>query len=239
MKSERVAEIVRWFGLDQSKPQEQIEIEIPQAVGGRIILLNGPSGAGKSRLLGRIKDEWVGPRRAKPMRCRWVDLSEIELPSCAVVDCFPKCSLEQTLLSLNRVGLAEAWDYVRTPAGLSEGQKFRLRLAMGLGRAGKAKSEIRNSKSETSSKTQIPNKTENPRNKFRGLSVLACDEFCAILDRVTAKVVARTLRRTIDQSPNVCAIVATSHDDLVEALRPDVLIRCDFGAAEIFDSSKF
>jgi ABC-type ATPase with predicted acetyltransferase domain len=125
--------------------------------------------------------------------------------------------MEETLLGLNRVGLAEAWDYIRPPIALSEGQKFRLKLAMGLGRVG-----------------------GTPR-RGRGLSsgavsVLACDEFCAILDRITARVVARTLRRTLNNQKNVCAIVATSHDDLVEALQPDILIRCDFGAAEIINN---
>jgi uncharacterized protein len=215
MQSNRVTEIIRWFGLDHSKPQDQIEIEIPPPVGGQIILLNGPSGAGKSRLLSRIKEEWGKPRRGKPVRCHWVDMSDICLPDCAVVDCFPQATLEEALLGLNRVGLAEAWDYIRPPSALSEGQKFRLRLAMGLGKA-----------------ERIPRHSRGLL--AGGISVLACDEFCAILDRVTARVVARTLRRTLDHQKNVCAIVATSHDDLVEALRPDVLIRCDFGAAEIF-----
>jgi uncharacterized protein len=210
MPSNRVTEIIRWFGLDHSKPQDQIDIEIPPPVGGQIILLNGPSGAGKSRLLHRIRQQWK-----QTNHCRWLDLAELDLPNHAVVDCFPQSTLEETLLGLNRVGLAEAWDYIRPPVALSEGQKFRLRLAIGLSRASKSPRPGRGLSSG-------------------GISVLACDEFCAILDRITARVVARTLRRTLDHQKNVCAIVATSHDDLVEALQPDILIRCDFGKAEIF-----
>jgi hypothetical protein len=244
MKTERVAQIVHWFGLDHSKPQEQIDIELPELSGGKIILINGPSGAGKSRLLQRMQKQGQGGRRgegpfdkltagkdgkeAREGKVRWIDLADITLPDCAVVDCFPESTLEQTLLSLNRVGLAEAWDYIRTPKALSEGQKFRLKLAMGLGSV--QKSETRKTKSETSSKSQIQNENSADR-----ISVLACDEFCAILDRVTARVVARTLRRTMDKRNDICAIVATSHDDLVDALRPDVLIRCDFGKAEILE----
>jgi ABC-type ATPase with predicted acetyltransferase domain len=63
----------------------------------------------------------------------------------------------------------------------------------------------------------------------RQLCVLAADEFAAPLDRVTAMVVARAVRRAADARPDLCAIVATGHDDLTAALAPDVVIRCDFG----------
>jgi ABC-type ATPase with predicted acetyltransferase domain len=61
------------------------------------------------------------------------------------------------------------------------------------------------------------------------LTTLVCDEFAALLDRVTACIVARCLRRAIDRSNGrACAIVATSHDDLVRALLPDIVVNCDF-----------
>lgn len=217
MNSKQVSEIVRWFGLEHSKPQEEIAMEIPPLTAGQIMLLTGPSGAGKSRLLARIKSEWAKGRNGEPAIGRWIDLADLELPRRAVVDCFPRQPLEQTLLRLNQVGLAEAWDYIRSPASLSEGQKFRLRLAVGLARLGE--------------KGPRPGR----RPSGRRISVLACDEFCAILDRVTARVVARTLRKTMDHCKDVCVIVATSHDDLAEALRPDVILRCDFGKAEIME----
>jgi hypothetical protein len=51
-------------------------------------------------------------------------------------------------------------------------------------------------------------------------------------DRITARIVAHCLRRTIDRSPQLRAIVATSHDDLEGALRPDLIARCDFGQVQ-------
>src|SRR5437588_32134 len=63
--------------------------------------------------------------------------------------------------------------------------------------------------------------------KGQGASVIAADEFCALLDRVTACVVARNFRRLIDMT-NIAAVLATSHDDLTRALQPDTIIRCDF-----------
>jgi ABC-type ATPase with predicted acetyltransferase domain len=47
-----------------------------------------------------------------------------------------------------------------------------------------------------------------------------------VLDRVTAMVVARALRKSI-RGP-LSALVATAHDDLIDALQPDLLVTCDF-----------
>jgi ABC-type ATPase with predicted acetyltransferase domain len=64
--------------------------------------------------------------------------------------------------------------------------------------------------------------------------VMTCDEFAAVLDRVTAWVVARCLRRAIDASRSkIAAVVATSHDDLVDALDPEVVVNCDFGKTRV------
>ncbi|MEL7239943.1 MAG: hypothetical protein AAGK78_13890 [Planctomycetota bacterium] len=61
--------------------------------------------------------------------------------------------------------------------------------------------------------------------------LLVADEFAAVLDRTTAKLVARALRRTVDRLSRVgvpvAAVVATSHDDLVDALCPDTAHWCD------------
>jgi hypothetical protein len=118
-----------------------------------------------------------------------------------------EASVVAALETLSRVGLGEVWTYLRTPAQLSEGQRWRLRLALGLARARPAQG--------------------------RDLCVLAIDEFAAPLDRVTARVVARALRKAVSARRDLCAIVATSHDDLVGALAPDVVVRCDFGAFDV------
>jgi ABC-type ATPase with predicted acetyltransferase domain len=130
------------------------------------------------------------------------------LPQAPLTDCFGEdLPLEDVLALLGRVGLGEAWSYLRTPDELSDGQRWRLRLAMGIHRA----------------RTQ---QTER--------AILVADEFAALLDRVTACVVSHALRCTVDAcASHLCAVVATSHDDLVRALRPDVVLRCDFGTIEV------
>ena len=53
-------------------------------------------------------------------------------------------------------------------------------------------------------------------------STLIVDEFCSTLDRTAAASVATSVRRSI---PSETALVcATAHDDLIEHLRPDILV---------------
>lgn len=54
---------------------------------------------------------------------------------------------------------------------------------------------------------------------------IAVDEFAALLDRPLAKVMAFNLRRCVSRT-GVGALVATSHDDLIDELNPDVLVEC-------------
>ncbi|HVT87587.1 MAG TPA: hypothetical protein VHD56_01935 [Tepidisphaeraceae bacterium] len=202
VRSERGKQIVEWFGLtvpperdppSSPIPPDDLRKLLPEP--GQIVLIGGPSGAGKSSLLRAM--------RTSAQHRRWIDLHSIRLPDESLVDCFSDLSMQQVLLLLSQVGLAEAWTYLRTPAELSDGQRWRLRLAAALAKS-----------------------------RFRRLPIVICDEFCALLDRVTAVIVSRALRRAVEQSP-IGVIVATSHDDLVEALIPDVRVQCDFGVARV------
>jgi ABC-type ATPase with predicted acetyltransferase domain len=50
-----------------------------------------------------------------------------------------------------------------------------------------------------------------------------------LLDRLTAAIVSRSIRRLIDRMPRLSAILATCHDDVERPLQPDRTVRCDFG----------
>ncbi len=104
--------------------------------------------------------------------------------------------------ALSQVGLAEAHTYLLTPAELSAGQQWRLRLALALS------------------------------HRRRPLCLI-CDEFAALLDRVSAAIIAHTLRKAVYLRNELSAILATSHDNLQTALNPDLIITCDFGAYTI------
>ncbi len=209
IRTKEAAQVARWFGLIDSRlpgrkrrpaPVARAKIDLALTA-GTITLVTGASGAGKSSLL---REQFARGRDR-----RFIDLNAIKLPAgVPTVNCIDSDDLMDVLRRLGRVGLGEAWSYLRLPSELSDGQQFRLRLAMGLWRAERA---------------------DAPRT-----TVIACDEFAAVLDRVTAWVVARCLRRAIDASGSrIAAIVATSHDDLVDALDPDVLVTCDFGRTRV------
>ena len=54
------------------------------------------------------------------------------------------------------------------------------------------------------------------------------DEFCATLDRITARIIAANVRKFADKFKTTF-IVATTHDDLYEDLQPDVYVEKLFG----------
>ena len=214
IRSPRAATVAQWFGLinrptSTSSPTPQpaashsprLSLPPPRT----ITLITGPSGAGKSSLLRELM---------RSRRRRWIDAAALELPDRPLVDCFDeRISLIDVLLLLSRVGLGEAWTYLRKPSELSDGQHWRAKLALA----------IRTSSTRAHGRARLP--------------VVVADEFAALLDRVTATVVARALRRTIDASPNLSAVVATSHEDLAAALRPDTIIHCDFGRRHVEETA--
>jgi ABC-type ATPase with predicted acetyltransferase domain len=135
------------------------------------------------------------------------------------------------------VGLAEAWSYLRTPNELSEGQRWRLKLAIAMSGATSRTRGLRVLPKTAHSSTGtgearssgVPSDLASDEKRL----ILVIDEFAALLDRITASIVARCLRRAVDATDNLCAIVATSHEDLTRALAPDTIVHCDFRLIEV------
>lgn len=203
IRSPRAATVAKWFGLDvgttdDGRVTSARETRCPIPNIRKITLITGPSGAGKSSLLRRFV------RRAKRTSCV-IDLPRMRLPDRPIVDCFGDAELTDVLNRLSRVGLGEAWSYLHTPSELSDGQRWRLRLAVAMHQADRSDRPV----------------------------VLVADEFAALLDRVTAAVVSRAIRKWIAAAPSLTAIFATCHDDVIPWLDPDLLLRCDFGVVEI------
>jgi len=191
-----VLEVAAMFGLgvDEAQTIQIIPSTDLDLAPGQVIFVTGASGGGKSTLL-------------RQARCRLEQeasthvLAFDNLPDISdrpLVDCFPHRSLGQILKWLSLSGLNDAFIMLRKPTELSDGQRYRLRLA------------------------QVMAMIEADVCPDR-LSVILADEFCATLDRTTAKTLARNIRKWVSTS-RACFIAATSHDDLLEPLDPDTLI---------------
>ncbi len=125
----------------------------------------------------------------------------IHLPDAITVDCIPETDTQGALELLARFGLGEVYTYLSPARKLSTGQQFRLRLAMAWARALTCPSS----------------------------RVLLCDEFATQLDRLTAGVLARLTRRQISADGRLCLVAASCHEEIAAALKPDLVVHCDFG----------
>ena len=125
-----------------------------------------------------------------------MDVAALELPDRPLVDALG-LPFAEGLSLLARCGLAEPRLMLRTPSELSDGQRFRFRLAFALAhRPG----------------------GDTPH-------ILAVDEFTAVLDRTLARVIAFNVRRLCDAT-GTGFLLATTHEDVADDLRPDVHVRC-------------
>jgi uncharacterized protein len=186
------------FGLAAEEPPlvvaENVTLDIRP---GDVVLFTGPSGSGKSSIL-----------RAVGRELGALDAMTLELPDLPLADALPG-PLESRLDLLAACGLSEARLLLRRPTELSDGQRYRFRLALAL------------------------RQVSTPVAHAPGSPWIVTDEFCAMLDRTLAKVVAFNLRKLCTRS-GVGALLATTHDDLLDDLQPDLRVRClGEGAVEI------
>lgn len=183
-RTDRVLEIAEAFGLGLDDKEFVIfdnqPIEVKQ---GDVVYITGQSGSGKSLALRELK------KQMSEKDIQVSDIDEVELLDKPLIDQIGKNTTEAlTLLSI--AGLNDAYLFVRKPAELSDGQRYRFRLA-----------KIIES----------------------GAKVWVADEFLAVLDRVTAKVIAFNLQK-IARKTGATLMVATTHTDMVEDLAPNLYI---------------
>ncbi|MHC4717167.1 MAG: hypothetical protein ACYS5V_09375 [Planctomycetota bacterium] len=163
---------------------------------GRIVLFVGPSGSGKSSLLREAARQAPG--------AAWLDESPAD--DRALIDTLGADPVSAAKL-LAACGLSEAALMLRTPAELSDGQRYRYAVA---------------------------------RCIAAGARTVVADEWCAKLDRVTAKVVSRNVRKIADASLRTSSprstsrrpmgfLLATTHEDVIADLDPDAVVRCRGG----------
>jgi ABC-type ATPase with predicted acetyltransferase domain len=212
--TQRVSTVMRMFGVNKGRLSQINRVHncVVEVRDGDIVYITGPSGAGKSVLLREIQNQIPSDER--------ITLDQIELPADrAVIDCIgltgptsqTGLTTIETMRLLGYAGLSDVFCMLNSPANLSEGQKYRFRLACCLASCfGSTPSQDRS-----------------------GKKMIFADEFCSNLDRITAAVIAYNVRRFAKRS-GVTFFLASSHEDILADLQPDVLVVKNFtGPAEV------
>lgn len=183
-RTPRVLEVAEAFGLGLSDKRfvvyDNLHIEVRP---GDVVYITGQSGSGKSLLLRDLVEQM------RKSGLNVTDLNEIALEDRPVIELIGTNSTHATEL-LAKAGISDAWIYIRKPSELSDGQRYRLKLAKVM---------------ETDA------------------DVWVADEFGAVLDRETAKVIAFNLQKVARRQGKI-VIVATTHTDLADELGPDLKI---------------
>ena len=184
MQTERVLEVAEAFGLGLEERDFVIYDNLPIEVHrGDVIYITGQSGSGKSLVLREIAKQLGDAGR------KVANIDAIELEDRPLIDQIGKDTNDAVRL-LSLAGLNDAYLLVRNPGQLSDGQKYRFRLAKVI---------------------------------ESGADVWVADEFCAVLDRATAKVVSFNVQRAA-RKVGATVVVATTHTDLTADLKPSLVV---------------
>jgi len=191
--TQRTIAVSEAFGLGVDQQQKfPIYDNVELKIGPKdIVLITGDSGSGKSVLLKALaKDIQDNPELGGIVNITDIVIDE-EKP---LIETVGK-TVEEGLELLSRVGLNDAFLFVRRYRELSDGQRYRYRIAKMI---------------------------------ESGAQWWVMDEFCATLDRDTAKIVAFNVQK-LARKEGKAVLAATTHTDLFDDLAPSVHIHKRYG----------
>lgn len=181
------------IGIDEERRfliYKNFEVEINR---GNIVYITGDSGSGKSTLLREICSQISNSKEEEFREAKVAE--NIQISDSEVIIEGVGHDMNEAISILSMAGLNEAFLMLRKFGELSDGQKYRYRIAKMIG---------------------------------SGADIWALDEFGSLLDRTTAKVVAYTIQKTARKLGKT-VIVATTHADLLDDLKPDIAVQKKFG----------
>lgn len=122
-RTDRVLEVAEEFGLGLSKRDfvlyDNFEITVRQ---GDLIYITGQSGSGKSLLLAELSKKLAEAGK------NVTNIEDIPLTDQPLVDQIGRSTADAMRL-LSKAGLNDAYLFIRKPSELSDGQRYRFRLA--------------------------------------------------------------------------------------------------------------
>ncbi|GAA0353426.1 ATP-binding cassette domain-containing protein [Morganella psychrotolerans] len=184
-KTTRTLEVAESFGLGMDDKKftlyDNLPVDIEQ---GDVVYITGQSGSGKSVILRELQ------RLMKDEGKTVTSIEDISFDDDKNVIDQVGSTTAEALSLLSMAGLNDAYLFIRKPSEMSDGQRYRLKIAKLI---------------------------------ESGDQVWAADEFGAVLDRVTAQAVASNFQRAA-RKVGATVMVATTHEDLINALRPNVTI---------------
>ncbi len=185
----RTADVALQFGLPLNSDPVTVLDKMRLNLGpGRILLFLGPSGAGKSTALAQLA-----------LRCDGgedVDRTRFRKDTALIDGVCPAEPISHAINVMASCGLGQANLWLRRYDELSEGQRFRARLARAVGRHIKA----------------------------NATAPLLCDEFGSRLHNRLTQAIAFNLRKLVSRH-RLCLVATTNDESVARDLQPDVTIR--------------
>lgn len=126
-RSQRVIDIAEAFGLGLDDTEfvvfDNLQLRVPQ---GSVVYITGQSGSGKSLLLRELESQMIGRKMST------VNLDRVHLDNTKTLVEQIGASTGDAQRLMTLAGLTDAYLWIRRPNELSDGQRYRFRLAKAL-----------------------------------------------------------------------------------------------------------